>query len=245
VIQHNKKGKKIIKRKPGSGPSANYFTKDTENSAIKYKYETDVKKKHEIFTNEIYEPFKKLVENLINVYNYKVSFETKEELRDKGIAQLFQVISKFDETKGSKAFSYYNVVAKHFLIVEAKNSTKHAHALVSIEDKDAFTNHELETIENYKVDPSSEDTMIHNEKIQEVNEILAEMLKKTNSENEKNVLRSLQKIVSEINIYDDMSKKAALSLLREITLMNNKQLSTTLSNLKRLYKQTKKEVEDV
>ena len=121
---NNKRGKKIIKRKPGSGPSANYFTKETEEAAIQFKYEENVEKKHEIFVDKIYEPFKKLVENLINVYNYKTNYETKEELRDRCVAQLFQIISKFDETKGSKAFSYYNVVAKHYLIVEAKQDRK-------------------------------------------------------------------------------------------------------------------------
>ncbi|HNC55871.1 MAG TPA: hypothetical protein PLP33_10540 [Leptospiraceae bacterium] len=242
---NNKRGKKIIKRKPGSGPSANYFTKETEEAAIQFKYEENVEKKHEIFVDKIYEPFKKLVENLINVYNYKTNYETKEELRDRCVAQLFQIISKFDETKGSKAFSYYNVVAKHYLIVEAKQATKHSHSLISLEDTEAFSNHEIETIENYKVDPSSEDTMIQNEKYQEIKEIISEMQRKTTSENEKLVLASIEQIISNINSYDDLTKKTALSLLRDATLMNNKQLSTTLSTLKKVYKQTKKEVENI
>jgi hypothetical protein len=242
---NNKRGKKIIKRKPGSGPNANYFTKETEEAAIQFKYEKDISKKHEIFVEKIYEPFKKLVENLINVYNYKTNYETKEELRDRCVAQLFQIISKFDETKGSKAFSYYNVVAKHFLIVEAKQANKQMHSLISLEDTEAFTNHEIETIENYKVDPSSEDTMIQNEKFQEIKEIIAEMQKKVTSENEKLVLNSIEQIISNINLYDDLTKKTALSLLRDATLMNNKQLSTTLSTLKKVYKQTKKEVENI
>lgn len=242
---NNKRGKKIIKRKPGSGPSANYFTKETEEAAIQFKYEENIEKKHEIFVDKIYEPFKKLVENLINVYNYKTNYETKEELRDRCVAQLFQIISKFDETKGSKAFSYYNVVAKHYLIVEAKQATKHAYSLISLEDSEAFTNHEIETIENYKIDPSSEDTMIQNEKYQEIKEIIAEMQRKTTSENEKLVLASIEQIISNINSYDDLTKKTALSLLRDATLMNNKQLSTTLSTLKKVYKQTKREVENI
>jgi hypothetical protein len=244
-MKFNRRGKKVIKRKPGSGPSANYFTKETEEAAIKFKYENSIEKKHEIFMNEIYDPFKKLVENLINVYSYKTNFETKEELRDRCIAQLYQIIGKFDETKGSKAFSYYNVVAKHFLIVEAKQSNKSSHALISLEEKEAFSNHEIETIENFKIDPSSEDTMIQLEKVDEIKEILSEMYKKTISENEKTVISSIEKIINEINIYDDLTKKAALSLLRDITLMNNKQLSTTLSNLKKLYRQTKREVEEI
>jgi hypothetical protein len=241
----NRRGKKIIKRKPGSGPSANYFTKETEEAAIRFKYEESLEKKHEIFMSEIYEPFKKLVENLINVYNYKTVHETKEELRDKCIAQLYQIIGKFDETKGSKAFSYYNVVAKHFLIVEAKQSNKLSHALISIEDKDAFSLHELETIENYKIDPSSEDTMIQQERLSEIKEILSEMSKKITSENEKLVLNSIRNLIEDINEHDDLSKKAALSVLRDVTLMNNKQLSTALSSLKKVYKVTKREVEEI
>jgi hypothetical protein len=87
--------------------------------------------------------------------------------------------------------------------------------------------------------------MIQLEKVDEIKEILLEMYKKTISENEKTVISSIQKIINEINIYDDLTKKAALSLLRDITLMNNKQLSTTLSNLKKLYRQTKREVEEI
>jgi len=241
----NKRGKKIIKRKPGSGPSANYFTKETELAAIAYKYEENIEKKHEIFVEKIYDPFKKLVENLINVYNYKTAFESKEELRDRAVAQLFQIISKFDETKGSKAFSYYNVVAKNFLIVEAKASTKHVHSVISMEEKEAFTNHELELIENFKIDPSSEDTMISNEKHGEIKEIISEMKKKVTTENEKLVLANIENIINNIDHYDELTKKTALSLLREVTFMNNKQLSTTLSSLKKVYKTTKKEVEDL
>lgn len=241
----NKRGKKIIKRKPGSGPSANYFTKETELAAIEFKYEEDVEKRHKIFVEKIYEPFKKLVENLINVYNYKTAYESKEELRDRCVAQLFQIISKFDETKGSKAFSYYNVVAKNFLIVEAKATTKYTHSVISMEEKEAFSNHELETIENYKIDPSSEDTMIQNERHNEIREIITEMRKKVTTDNEKLVLANIENIITNIDFYDELTKKTSLALLREVTFMNNKQLSTTLSSLKKLYKTTKKEVEDL
>jgi hypothetical protein len=87
--------------------------------------------------------------------------------------------------------------------------------------------------------------MIQNEKYQEIKEIISEMQRKTTSENEKLVLASIEQIISNINSYDDLTKKTALSLLRDATLMNNKQLSTTLSTLKKVYKQTKKEVENI
>ena len=104
-----KKGRKRIKRRPGQ-KSVMYFTKDTEVSIIKFLTSEEKKEREQVYGDEILPAMKKLVESLIYVYGFKSPLMNTHELIEEGCFFLYKSIHKWNPDKGSKAFSYFNVV---------------------------------------------------------------------------------------------------------------------------------------
>lgn len=238
-------GKKLIKRKPrgGSSPQDFYFNANTQQAIIDYKTETDLSKRSTLYIKEILPAFDKLVENLINVYGFQIQYESKADLQSECVEFLYGVITKYDATKGTKAFSYFNVVAKNWLIIRSKQSVRNLHVFTSLDDTETLSQHDLETIENFNVLPSPEDTMIHANDPQKLKEILRTISGMITTENEVECLKGINILFENINDLDFLNKRAVMLYLREITSLNPKSLSVVLSLMKRHYKAAKEEYE--
>ena len=90
-----------VKKKRGRKKSkANYFTEDTDKSIVAYNNSTDPEFRKKIFTDQIYHPFYKLVENIIHTFKF------------------------YYTTRGAKAFSYFGTIIKRHLIVYNKQNYK-------------------------------------------------------------------------------------------------------------------------
>lgn len=240
-------GKKLIKRKPkgGATPQEFYFNAGTQQAIVDYKAETSSVKRNEIYVRDILPAFSKLVENLINVYGFQIQYESKTDLQNECIEFLYGVITKFDASKGTKAFSYFNVVAKHWLIIKSKQSVRNIHVFTSLDDTEALSQHDLETIESHSISPSPEEVMIsytNKEKIEKILELIAT---KAITENEVECLKGINLLFSNINELDFLNKRAVMLYLREITSLSPKQLSVVLSLMKKHYKLSKQEYEQI
>ena len=238
-------GKKIIKRKPKSAasPQEFYFGDETQKAIIDFSEEKDPSIKNELYIKHILPAFNKLVENLINVYGFQIQYESKSDLQNECVEFLYGVITKFDVTKGSKAFSYFNVVAKNWLIIKSKQSVRNIHIFASIDDTENLSQHDLETIENYSISPSPEDSLIselNQKRITEVLKIISEM---SITDNEAACLNGINMLFGNIADLDFLNKRAIMLYLREITSLSPKQLSVVLSTLKRYYKTAKEQDE--
>lgn len=238
-------GKKLIKRKPrgGAKPSEFYFNSDTQAAIVAYKTEQNLTKRNDLYIKEILPAFDKLVENLINVYGFQIQYESKTDLQNECVEFLYGVITKFDAAKGAKAFSYFNVVAKNWLIIKSKQSVRNIHVFTSIDDTESLSAHDLETIENQSIVPSPEDTMISaggEQKLKEILEIISGMV---TTENEVECLKGINMLFGNINELDFLNKRAVMLYLREITSLSPKSLSVVLSAMKKHYKAAKDELE--
>ena len=103
-----KKGKKM------------YFDQDVEDAIIKYNSLDPVKdqaKRNKIYAEEIHYAFDKLCENIINTFKFTYFDDVYEDVKNETVSFLVLNIHKYDHTKGSKAFSYFSVVAKNYLIL--------------------------------------------------------------------------------------------------------------------------------
>jgi hypothetical protein len=234
-------GKKLIKRKPKNGatPQEFYFGAGTQQAIVEYKDELDFKKRNQLYVNDILPAFNKLVENLINVYGFQIQYESKIDLQNECVEFLYGVITKFDATKGAKAFSYFNVVAKNWLIIKSKQSVRNLHVFTSIDDTDSLSQHDLEIIENYSIAPSPEDVMTKGNDSEKLKYVLDRVSALAVTENEALCLKGINLLFSNINDLDFLNKRAIMLYLREITSLNPKQLSVVLSTLKRYYKTAK------
>jgi hypothetical protein len=234
--------KKITRRKPGTKPAGDYFSKDTQKAILEYQKEVSLPEKHKIYVEKILPAFESLVENLINVYGFKVMYETKKDLKSECCAFLFSTVHKFDGEKGSKAFSYFNVVGKHWLTIRSKQNAKKVKAYISLDDREALTNSDLEHLELHNFVPSYETVMEQNETLKNLHRVVDTLEKRVKTDNEKLCVGAIQEIVNNMGDIDLLSKRAILCYLREISGLSAKSLSVVLSNLKKHYKEIKKEI---
>ncbi len=238
-------GKKLIKRKPkgGASPQDFYFNAGTQQAIVDYKAELLPSKRNELYVDLILPAFSKLVENLINVYGFQIQYETKTDLQNECVEFLYGVIGKFDASKGTKAFSYFNVVAKNWLIIRSKQSVRNIHVFTSLDDLESLSQHDLETIENHSIALSPEDVMINTVNSNWLKEVLAIITSLATTDNEIECLKGINLLFENIHELDFLNKRAIMLYLREITSLNPKNLSVVLSTMKRHYKVAKEEYE--
>ena len=238
-------GKKLIKRKPkgGASPQDFYFNAGTQQAIVDYKAELLPAKRNELYVDLILPAFSKLVENLINVYGFQIQYETKTDLQNECVEFLYGVIGKFDASKGTKAFSYFNVVAKNWLIIRSKQSVRNIHVFTSLDDLESLSQHDLETIENHSIALSPEDVMINTVNSNWLKEVLSIITSLATTDNEIECLKGINMLFENIHELDFLNKRAIMLYLREITSLNPKNLSVVLSTMKRHYKVAKEEYE--
>ncbi len=235
-----KKRKKITRKKPGQKVSIVYFDENTQQSIVNYKNEADLEQKKKIYVKEILPSFDSLVENLINVYGFNVAFESKNDLKNECLEFLYTAVDKFNPDKGSKAFSYFNVVAKNWLTIKSKQNNKKVQNYISIDNKDDISKEDLEMIENHHVIPSYDELLIAKENKDLFKDILNAISRKVKTENEKKCINAIQSLISSADSIDLLSKRAILIYVREMTDLSSKQLSMVLSSLKKYYRDIRK-----
>ena len=116
--------------------NTNYFTQDTENAIVAYNNSKDTAFRQKIFTNEIYYPFYKLVENIIHTFRfYYTDVDDLEDLKHEVISLLVEEkIHMFDPTRGAKAYSYFGTIVKRHLINYNNKNYKRLKSLAPVED---------------------------------------------------------------------------------------------------------------
>lgn len=234
--------KKISRKKPGA-KSQVYFDQSTHKAIVAYQSENTYEGKNKIYLEEIYPAFDSLVENLINVYGFTVMYESRADLKNECLEFLYGALPKFNAEKGSKAFSYFNVVAKHWLTIKSKQNAKKTQTYISIDNKEAISQQDLETIEHYNVAPDGEEIMVGLELKAQIEDIIKEIGGKVKTENEQNCVKAIKILLDNLEEVDLLNKRAILLYLREITGLSSKQLSIVLASLKKHYKELKKREE--
>lgn len=244
--------KKITRRKPGEKSSKYYFDDNTQNAIIRFQEavivqadgttKPDHKARDKIYAVEILPAFSTLIENLINVYGYHAIFESRDDLKNECLEFLYGVIDKWKKDRGSKAFAYFNIVAKHWLTIKSKQAAKIVQNYVSIDNRDALSRQDVQSIEDYNVLPSPEDVLTNQDYAKNLKALLAALQDKAKTDNEKLCLKAIQTIADNIDEIELLSKRAVMTYIREITGLTGKQLSMVLSSLKKQYKVAKEEV---
>lgn len=123
-----------------------YFTQDTENAIVEYNKCEDPVERNIIYTKKIHPAFYKLAEIMIHrfkFYNFDVPHE---DVKHEVIAFLHEKIGKYDETTGFKAFSYFSIVAKNYLIAENNKNYyqyKKRNTLESIDSERNIVNEQI------------------------------------------------------------------------------------------------------
>lgn len=239
-----KKVKKKIKRKPGKTTHM-YFSDDTQDAIIKFQQEADEKARHEIYVADIHPAFDSLVENLVLVYGFTSPGEQVEDLKSDCISFLYSSIFKWSPDKGTKAFSYFNVVAKNFLIANTRKAVKRNKRHVSIDYPEILSLEQCEDIETYGMAPAPDDELIERTRRSEIMAILLEIEKQIESDCEIACIKAIISVFENIDELDFLNKRAIRIYVRDISGLSSKKLSVAMSSIRNRYKTITQELNDL
>ena len=212
--------RKKSKKKP-------YFGVDVQNAIIKYNSLDQQKNQSErniIYKNEIHAAFDKLAENIINTFKFTYFDYGFEDIKHETVAFMVMNIHKYDHTKGSKAFSYFSVVAKNYLILHNNNNYKKlkSHSCVEVLDK-----------EKNMTDSNYDFQSFTNEIVEYFDNNLNTIFKKDRDLKIGYAIVDLMKQRDEI---ENFNKKAIYILIREMTDVETAHITSVVNVLKKHYK---------
>ena len=116
--------KVVVRRRKRKKKGKNYyFSQTTENAIIRYNNTDDARLKNKIYNDHIAAAFDKLAENIIHTFKFYYFDVGSIEVKHEVVSFLVMNIHKFKEGKG-KAFSYFSIVAKNYLILNNNKNYK-------------------------------------------------------------------------------------------------------------------------
>jgi len=212
-----------------------YFTKDTDHSIKEFLESKDESKRHSLFDVSIRPAFEKLIENLIYVYKF-FTLDDVDTLKQDCLANLYEMLPKFDPNKGTKGFSYFNVVAKNWFIQKTRERTKKSKVerelYVDI-DKDSIKNNPSMTFSPY------EDSIVEREFWVSLYDEMDMWRSKLSKKNERKVLEAVIFLIQNSELVAIYNKKAVYLYLREMTGLNDKQVAMNLKKMRDMYSKWK------
>lgn len=230
------KGKRKIRRNPGK-PRDMYFNMDTQAAIVKYQAMESPEGKLKLYEKDILPAFLKLSENLIFVYKFNSPYALFDELKADCTSFLYESIHKWDEDRGTKAFSYFNVVAKNWLIINCRQHKKRRNRHVSIDDPHGMSGTQKAAFENYDVVPPPDETLIKRAQREQILKLLEDMRPKLTNENEMICLQSIETLFANIDDLELLNKRAVLIYIREISGLDKKIMTKSLSVIRRHYRE--------
>ena len=108
---------------PRKKKSKQYFTLDTEEAIVAYNKSASQRERNDLYKTRIQYPFEKLAENILNTFKFSYFDVSKQDVQMEVISNLIEKIHMFQEGKG-KAFSYFSIVAKNYLILKNNGNYK-------------------------------------------------------------------------------------------------------------------------
>ena len=223
------KAKKVIRKikRPSSGKKP-YFTKDTQQAIKEYVESDNEKFREQRYTEDIRPALEKLSENLIFVYGFHKQHPDVDTLKHNCVINLYENLHKFDHSKGKNAFSYFNVVAKNWLIIQSRKRKRRTDRLVYIED-DSLSIADRFAIEEYSICPSPEKSMVIEENLTDMKKLLGEIKNRARNDQEKRCIDAIIQIYDNVDQLDYLNKRALFVYIRELSGLTSKQLSVCMS----------------
>ena len=221
---------------PRKAKKKQYFTQITENAIIRHNKETRPHIRERIYNDHIRFAFEKLAENIIHTFKFYYFDVPSEDVKHEVVSFLYMNIHKFTEGKG-KAFSYFSIVAKNYLILHNNNNYKR------------MKQHDGEEVTDYKRDPITEMRNTEFNSVQvEYLETLAEYWKNNlttvfKRKKDLDVANAVIELIDMKDRIDNFNKKALYILIREMTGSNTQHITRVINVMKKHHTSLKKNFE--
>jgi hypothetical protein len=204
-----------------------YFDQDVEDAIIRYNSldpSENQSERNKIYQEEIHYAFDKLSENIINTFKFEYFDDVYEDVKIEVVSFLVMNIHKYDHTKGSKAFSYFSVVAKNYLILHNNANYK------------KYCTHTGVDILNTKQISQSKEAYFSeftDEMVQYFNNNIPNLFK---NKRDIEVAYAIVELMKQRDEIENFNKKALYVLIREMTNIETSYITKVVNVFKREYK---------
>ena len=209
-----------------------YFGTPVHNAIVQYNESDDVAFKHKIYTEEIHAAFLKLAENIINTFKFSYFDYPFRDLQEEVVSNLVMNMHKFDSTRGSKAFSYFSIIAKNYLILNNNANYKKmkSHDDISVMNGYGAVDEEIET---------SKTTEIFDKTVEYLDERLERLFPK---EKDRKVAESILYLCQNKDQIDNFNKKALYIMIREMTDVQTAKITQVSNVFRKIYPKIQEEM---
>jgi hypothetical protein len=213
-------------RKAKKGSPRYYFHQGTEDAIIRHNKETRPHMRERIYNEHIRVPFEKLAENIIHTFKFYYFDVPSSDVMHEVVSFLYMNMHKFTEGKG-KAFSYFSIVAKNYLILHNNNNYK------------KMKMHDGEEVTDYKRDPVRETDILD---MKSAKKEYLDLFVEYWTNNLTTVFKRKQDIdVANSVVYlfetreniENFNKKALYILIREMTGSNTQHITRVVNVMKK------------
>ena len=213
--------KKIVKKKKRKV----YFGQEVQDAIVEYNSSNDDNERNHIYGTRIHAAFDKLAENIINTFKFTYFDYGFEDIKHEVVAFMVMNMHKYDHTKGSKAFSYFSVVAKNYLILHNNNNYKKLKSHDKMEALDR---------QNKSSGFSESDYVTLTDEIVEYfDQNLNNIFKK---DRDLRIGYAIIDLIRQREDIENFNKKAIYILIREMTDVETTHITSVVNTLKKHYK---------
>jgi len=212
--------KKIVKKKKRKV----YFGQEVQDAVVEYNLSSDDSERNKIYGTRIHAAFDKLAENIINTFKFTYFDMPFVDVKHEVVAFMIMNIHKYDHTKGSKAFSYFSVVAKNYLILHNNNNYKKVKSHDGMDVLDREKN-----IIDYDCDFGS----FIDEMVTYFDTNLNTIFKK---DRDLKIGYAIVDLIKQRGEIENFNKKAIYILIREMTDVDTAHITSVVNVLKKHYK---------
>ena len=201
-----------------------YFGPEVQDAIVRYNGSNKSSERNKIYQEEIHKAFDKLCENIINTFKFTYFDDGFEDVKTEVVSFLILNMHKYDHTKGSKAFSYFSVVAKNYLILH--NNANY---------KKYKTHHDISTLSNMST-KSNEKNSFLNEFIDDMviyfEQNISNIFKNST---DIDVAYAIIELFKNRDGIENFNKKSLYILIREMTNVNTSQITRVTNVFKKYY----------
>lgn len=208
-----------------------YFTEATERAIVLFNKTDDLEEREILFREEIHPAIDKLAENIINRFKFPYIDGNFVDIKNQVVSFLVLNLHKYTENKG-KAFSYFSVVAKNYLVLHNNNSYRDEVRSTYLTDSSSDEGFLLEDVLTTKPDSESSQRDAHDFielLIQYWDFNLERIFKK---KRDKEIANAVVELLRRANTIENFNKKALYVLIREMTNSKTVHITKVINKMK-------------
>ncbi len=213
-----------------------YFGQEVQDAIVEYNATDKSSEKNTIYETRIHKAFDKLAENIINTFKFSYFDSPFDDIKHEVVAFMVMNMHKYNHEKGSKAFSYFSVVAKNYLILHNNTNYKRKIKMVDIADVKHSNKHATSINKNTFLTDFTDELVDYFE---------IHMTSIFKKQIDIDIAYALLEILKRRDEIENFNKKSLYILIKEMTQVNTAKITNVVNVMKKHYKKVFNKFYDV